>query len=60
MEITIHFFDKAYQYKTLVVKDTTRNNLYSGVISELKKEVNPEFDLWAEAQEFRGRLPVPG
>ena len=56
MEITIYFFDEAYQYKTLVVADTTRNNLYSGVISELHKDytTGSSQDLWAEARNSNG------
>lgn len=54
MEITIYFFDGAYQYQTLVVKDSTRNNLYSGTIAELKKDIKSGSDLWAEARDANG------
>jgi hypothetical protein len=54
MEITIYFFDEAYQYKTLVVKDTTKNNLYSGTIAQLKKDAKSGSDLWAEARDANG------
>jgi len=38
-ECTVLLYDKTYQYDAYVVEETTKNNLYAGVINELKKAV---------------------